>query len=294
MNDIEILNFYKTHTAKETMSEFGIRECQFRKILSENKDFHKNKNMCGYKFYTNGKVNKYIKDGEAIPDGFVKGVVRRKLTDEERQAKVQKYENTMVEMYGVKHYNELPEMREMLRCLATPEEMARRTVLSKQTRKLKYGDENYNNREKTARTCLEKYGVDNVSKVPGITDKIFQSKKRNHTVTTSSPEEKMYQALCETYTKEGVVRQYKCDRYPFRCDFYIPSEDLFIELNAHWSHGGMPYDEFNEECAKKLSKWKERAKTSSAFASAIEVWTEKDIEKLRIAKENHLNYVVYY
>ena len=29
-------------------------------------------------------------------------------------------------------------------------------------------------------------------------------------------------------------------RYPYYCDFYIPSEDLFIELNAHPSHGSKP------------------------------------------------------
>jgi len=31
------------------------------------------------------------------------------------------------------------------------------------------------------------------------------------------------------------------------CDFYIPSEDLFIELNRHWSHGGHFYDPNNIE-----------------------------------------------
>ena len=29
------------------------------------------------------------------------------------------------------------------------------------TRQIKYGDKNYNNREKSKQTCLEKYGVDN-------------------------------------------------------------------------------------------------------------------------------------
>ena len=33
--------------------------------------------------------------------------------------------------------------------------------LSKQTKLEKYGDENYNNRERAKETCLEKYGVDN-------------------------------------------------------------------------------------------------------------------------------------
>ena len=32
----------------------------------------------------------------------------------------------------------------------------------------------------------------------------------------------------------------KYDRYPFACDFYISSLDLFIECNYHWTHGGKP------------------------------------------------------
>ena len=39
-----------------------------------------------------------------------------------------------------------------------------------------------------------------------------------------------------------VITQYKDDRYPFACDFYIPSLDLFIECNYHWTHGGKPYE----------------------------------------------------
>ena len=34
----------------------------------------------------------------------------------------------------------------------------------------------------------------------------------------------------------------KYDRYPFACDFYISSLDLFIECNYHWTHGGKPYE----------------------------------------------------
>lgn len=37
----------------------------------------------------------------------------------------------------------------------------------------KYGDANYNNKEKSKKTCIEKYGVENISQIPGI-----QSKKR--------------------------------------------------------------------------------------------------------------------
>lgn len=110
----------------------------------------------------------------------------------------------------------------------------------------------------------------------------------------SVPEEEMYKDLVTEYGKDNVFRQYKCDRYPFNCDFYISSEDLFIELNAHWTHGFAPFDSTNMEHIKKLEMWKEKAKTSNYYKSAIKVWTEKDPLKQRIAKENNLNYIVIY
>ena len=70
--------------------------------------------------------------------------------------------------------------------------------------------------------------------------------------------------------------------------------DLFIELNAHWTHGGKPFDPNDEECINKLKEWEEKAKTSEYFRVAIETWTVRDVEKQRIAKENGLNYKVIY
>ena len=97
--------------------------------------------------------------------------------------------------------------------------------------------------------------------------------------------------LCKRQT---IYRNYKCDRYPYYCDFYIVEDDLFIELNAHWTHGGMPFDETNENCIKQLEEWKEKAKTSKFYENAIQTWTVRDVQKLKCAKENNLNYKVIY
>lgn len=45
----------------------------------------------------------------------------------------------------------------------------------KQTKKEKYGDENYNNSDKVKQTCLERYGVDNVMKSKEIQEKSKQT-----------------------------------------------------------------------------------------------------------------------
>ena len=71
------------------------------------------------------------------------------------------------------------------------------------------------------------------------------------------------------------------ERYPFYCDFYIPSLDVFIELNAHPSHGNKPYSGNIEECYNLRDKW-------------LETFTKRDPEKLQTAKANNLNYIMIY
>jgi len=125
--------------------------------------------------------------------------------------------------------------------------------------------------------------------------KAWLTKKLHGTCNTSKPEEELYQRLLKENVNKTILRQYKdSERYPFYCDFYIVEDDKFIELNAHWSHGGKPYDENDEECQKKLALWREKAKTSAFYAQAIKVWTETDVLKAKTAKEHNLNYEVIY
>lgn len=118
--------------------------------------------------------------------------------------------------------------------------------------------------------------------------------KENGTYGKSTPEENYYIYLVNNYGQEGVIRQYRDDRYPFDCDFYIPSEDLFIEINKHWTHGGKPFDQFNLDDISMLEDWQESAKTSRFYQNAIYVWTDLDVRKQKYAKENNLNYKVIY
>ena len=74
------------------------------------------------------------------------------------------------------------------------------------------------------------------------------------------------------------------------------SLDLFIELNAHWSHGGHWFDETNPDDIALLDKWMTRAKErgSAYYHQAILIWTQRDLLKREFAKENELNYVVFW
>lgn len=157
-----------------------------------------------------------------------------------------------------------------------------------------------------SKTFMERYGVSRYSKTKEFKDyitsnsneiqsKVYNTKKKNHTFKTSKPEDDFYYYLCDKYGVNDVIRQYNKDsRYPFNCDFYVKSSDLFVELNLTWTHGSMPFDETNEKCIKKLIEWEERAKTSSYYKNAIEVWTRLDVRKINMAIENNLNYVLFY
>lgn len=129
---------------------------------------------------------------------------------------------------------------------------------------------------------------------PEFREKINNLKRERGTFNTSKPEEIYYNSLVQIYGKEDVVRQYRDKRYPFSCDFYIKSLDKFIELNLHWTHGGHPFDITSEEDINHKKLLESKAETSQYYGNALYVWTNLDVRKQRIAKENNLNYEVIY
>lgn len=125
-----------------------------------------------------------------------------------------------------------------------------------------------------------------------ITNKSFHRKKLNGTLNTSKPEETLYELLVEEFSEKDVIRQYKFNDYPFYCDFYIPSRNLYIELNAAWFHENSWYDEKKHK--DLIKEWEEKSKTSKFYKNAIETFTKRDVLKRNTARENNLNYVVFW
>lgn len=198
------------------------------------------------------------------------------------------------------------------------------TAKNKQTRLERYGDENYNNSKKQVATCRAKWG-DNYNnrqqmkatfqnptdvqrreieskrrktKLTRYGSETYNNMKQNietRQVCPSKPEEELYLRLISQYGKEDIERQYyDKERYPYHCDFYIKSEDLFIELNAHWTHGPAPFDKDNEDHVKLLNLWKHKIKDSKFYENAIYVWTDLDVRKLNTLRANKLNFKLIY
>ena len=148
-----------------------------------------------------------------------KGIPR---TEEEKE----KQKETVRKKYGVDNVSQVKEVRDKISKSHSSDEWKQKVKDVKQQR---YGDSNYNNMEKSRQTKLARYGDEYYNNM----DKMYQTKQLHHSFNTSRPEEELYQDLLKTYLKEDIVRQYSDERYPWKCDFYIKSEDLFIELNYH-------------------------------------------------------------
>lgn len=177
--------------------------------------------------------------------------------------------------YGIDHFMKTDKGRESARLyMSTPER-----------------------RQAIQQAFLDKYGVPNALLIPDIQAKGWVTKRIHGTFNTSQPEESLYRLLCDKFGVGNVIRQYALDlRYPFRCDFYIPALDWFIELNASWTHGQHWFNEKNPFDVLVLQEWQNRAreKGSRFYKAAIDIWTRRDPMKLQYATENQLHYFVFW
>lgn len=164
---------------------------------------------------------------------------------------------------------------------------------AKQTCLERYGDGNYRNIDKAKQTFIERYGVTHFSKIfsddkkQDIQFKRQNTLRKNKTFSVSKIEEKF--AIYLTTNKIRFKRQYKSSIYPFNCDFYFPDNDLYLEINTHWTHGGHPFDSTNKDDLLLLEQWK--SKNTKFYDIAIKTWTERDVLKREIAKKNKLSYL---
>lgn len=197
---------------------------------------------------------------------------------------------TCLERYGVIN---VFQSKEVLDKLSEDRHSGKLAKKAAETKLNRYGDAHYNNMDKNRQTKLERYGDPNYNNM----DKMYETKRKNKSFNTSQPEEDLYEKLKLQYSEDDIVRQYRDSRYPYNCDFYIKSEDLFIELNYHQSHGAHPYDPNSIEDHKLLEEWRAKQNKDgekNQYWMYEDVFTIKDPEKLKYAIKNKLNYLMIY
>lgn len=110
----------------------------------------------------------------------------------------------------------------------------------------------------------------------------------NGTTKQSKSENDFYHKLLILgFDKDDIIHHYMSDKYPFNCDFYIKSKDLYIEYQGHFTHGFEPFDENNEEHIEYLAAMQDAGKDMST-------WFKRDPKKLEIAKRNKVNLLLVY
>ena len=194
-----------------------------------------------------------------------------------------RHRETMMARYGVPNSLQVPAFRQ--KAVATWQ--------------AKYGVDNPRKASvvdrKSRQTCLVKYGVEYPVLDEGVKLKGLVTKRRRHTFNTSKPEEALYVKLVERFGQDDVMRQYRDDpRYPFCCDFYVKSRDMFIELNASWTHGGYWFDGVDPADAARLKSWMAQGATKQYYVSAAQTWGGSDVRKRGAARDGSLNYVVFW
>lgn len=193
-----------------------------------------------------------------------------------------KSRETCMEKYGVPYYAQTEEARKKMHDRALSEDAIGRMMKS----------------------MVSMYGVMYSHQIPSVKEQFRQrvidnrddfNRKRlatvmkNNTFNSSKCEDKLYDLLVELFGESDVCRQYNSDEYPYACDFYIKSRNMYIELNAHWSHGGHWY---TDDDADVVSCWSER--NTTYYNNAISVWTKRDVDKRNCAIRNKLNYIVFW
>lgn len=220
----------------------------------------------------------------------------------------EKAKKTCVERYGAEHWSSSYIGKTTLHELQSSEEVRDKI---KSTCLERFNVDNVFKakevQDKWKKTCIERYGVDNWAKSEigkeklsnilsksEVREKVNNTKKQNNTFNSSEQEKEILKLLLEKFP--NTKYQYSTDpRYPFVCDYYIPSIDLFIEFQGSWTHDDHPYDIRNEKDIEKVKKWKLKSEQGHEYyANALETWTIRDPHKRDIAKQNNLNYIEWW
>ena len=86
----------------------------------------------------------------------------------------------------------------------------------------------------------------------------IETKRKNNSFHISKQEAEAYKVLVSKYGTENVLTQYESNVYPFRCDFYIKSLNLYIECNFTWTHGFHWFNPSDKNDVIKLELWKSK------------------------------------
>ena len=148
---------------------------------------HKVKDTRKGHYYNNGIITRKIKEGDVIPDGFVRGML---LSDELKQKRSAKAKETFLKKYGVDNPAKSKDVLDKIQKTNLErygvEYSSQSDVVKEKVKKtnldrygVEYSFQANEVKEKIKQTNLDKYGVDNPSKSEVIKQRIVESNRRN-------------------------------------------------------------------------------------------------------------------
>lgn len=154
----------------------------------------------------------------------------------------------------------------------------------RETRKKKYGNPYWSNKSKAQETMKQKYGV-----------KSYLETREARLARDNKYQTNFYNILIDIFDKSDIIAEHKSESYPWFCDFYVKSKELYIEYNFHWSHGPHPFDPSSLEDIKLFNIYSSKLKAGkSSYTQVISTWCINDKQKLNTALKNKLNYITVY
>lgn len=185
---------------------------------------------------------------------------------------------TIKEKYGVDNISQLPDWSKKV----------------KETKKKKYGDENYNNKEKNKQTCLNKYGVDNGSKTEDAKNKISQkynkTNKDERIRKTIETNRKKYGVDWNTQSEKIKSNIKKNNRIKYGVDHPMQNKDFFENRKKHLKKTiGVEYVTQLQSVKNKIKETnfiKRKNKMISILGDSIVNFPTYDLVTLRCSKCN--------
>jgi len=128
---------------------------------------------------------------------YIKNINRGGYYSCSNKCSIEKAEEKCLKNYGIKNYMQTVEFKDK----------------SKNTKKEKYGDENYNNLERMKETCLEKYGAENVFQNNNIKEKSKKTKKEKYNDEFFTNKIKSKKTCLDRYGFESYTQTQKHKNY---------------------------------------------------------------------------------
>lgn len=298
------IDFYKNHTQKETLEFYKIPNLKvLRKILEQFEYDFSIPKPSKFKGKTAARSHEsYLKGGQKSSE------TQKKSWENKSEAEKQAWRDKMKDSHASEDFKQKIKQINIdyWNNLSKEERNKENKIRSEKNKKYRKSNKD-DILKRTKETNIKKYGVDNFTKTKKYkeiiaqednlkqrNEKTYKTKTKNNSWNYSEPENIYYKLLINKFGNNNIIKQYKDSRYPFFCDFYVKSLDLFIELNLTWNHGNHLFNKNSKEDQQTLEALKEKAKTSKYYANVVNTWAIRDPLKFQTAKKNNLNYKAFY